>query len=96
MDDNYRVSGRHKKLSKGMLRVIALASFTVAVYCLLLCIKVGEGTLLKPGTTLNPEVARNLIDMVREANFYIIPGLSVLLIMSSLLIWIISKKVDDK
>ena len=85
------------KLSKRLLRFVAVISVFIGVLCLALCIKVYiKGSFLEAGAPIdpNPQMIESMRVMIRSASFGIIPGLSVLLFISAFLLWVASKKFD--
>ena len=86
------------QLSKRLLRFVAVMCVLIGALCLALCIKTYiKGSFLDAGAPIdpNPKVIGGMKEMIRSGFFGIIPGMSVLLFISSLLLWVASKKFDS-
>jgi hypothetical protein len=96
MNNNDATTQKKKKISKRDVRASALVLLAVAILCLIFCIKwYVQSDWLKPGANINPDTVNAMRGMIRVAAFVIIPALSILLILSSRLIWKLSSKLDD-
>jgi hypothetical protein len=85
-----------KQTSKREARAIALVLLAVGILALSLCVKwYIQSDWLKPGAAVNPDVINAMKGCIRVATFIIIPSLAFLLVLSSRLIWTLSKKLDD-
>ncbi|HEV2435333.1 MAG TPA: hypothetical protein VG077_04985 [Verrucomicrobiae bacterium] len=72
-------------------RASALIFLVVAILSLVFCIKwYVQSDWLKPGAAINLDIVSAMRGMIRVATFVIIPALSILLILSSRLIWKLS------
>jgi membrane protein YdbS with pleckstrin-like domain len=86
-----------KQMSKRKVRTAALMLFAPAALCLIFCIKAYfTGNYLHDRVPLNLDEAAIVMKMIRCAIFLVMPALSVLLILSSRLIWRLSNKLDDE
>jgi hypothetical protein len=84
-----------KRPTKREARISALILFAVGILALISCIHAYfKSDFLKPGAVLNPGVIDAMRGIIKVANLVVIPGLSVLLIFSSRLIWVLSNKFD--
>jgi hypothetical protein len=84
--------------TRRFLRFVAVASFIIGAGCLALCIKSYiKGSFLKAGAPIDPSptVIEDLRKMIRSGFFWIIPGMSVLLLINSHLMWSASKRFDS-
>jgi hypothetical protein len=93
---NYNDAAPKKRISRREVRVSALILLAVAILCLIFCVKwYVQSDWLKPEAAINPDVLNTMRGMIRVATFVIIPSLSILLIISSRLIWTLSNKLDN-
>jgi hypothetical protein len=93
---NYNDAAPKKRISRREVRASALILLAVAILCLIFCIKwYAQNDWLKPEAAINPDVLNAMRGMIRVATFVIIPSLSILLIISSRLIWTLSNKLDN-
>ena len=84
---------------KQNLKVLAFISVLIAIICFALCVAVihFDFSFLKPGANvvLDPMTTKNLVDMIREAVFWIIPGLSLMLLINAFIMWVASKNIQS-
>jgi hypothetical protein len=93
---NYNDAAPKKRISRREVRASALILLAVAILCLIFCVKwYVQSDWLKPEAAINPDVLNTMRGMIRVATFVIIPSLSILLIISSRLIWTLSNKLDN-
>jgi len=86
-----------KWISRREVRASALIMLVVAILSLICCVKwYVQSDWLKPRAALDPDVVNDMRWIIRIAAFVVIPALSILLILSSRLIWKLSNKLGDK
>jgi hypothetical protein len=82
-------------ISKPFLRVYSFLLLIGGVGCLLFCVKLYFGDpFLRGDETIYPnrQVVEGLLKMVRSGFFGMIPAMSILLLISSILLWLSSRK----
>lgn len=85
-----------KQVSRRTARRCTMLSLTAAIPCLILCVAAYfKSDWLKPGAALNPDTVNHMRILIKTAIFIVIPALSILIILSSYLIWKLSNKLDD-
>jgi hypothetical protein len=96
MSKNDQVNKHCKWLTKRLLRFVAFVSLVIGGIGVITGIKIYfNDAFLKDGATINSEVVKNIFGMIRDAFFWIIPGMSILLFFNGLLLWISSKRFDS-
>jgi hypothetical protein len=94
MNNTGQLNKRYKWLTKRLLRFVAFVSLAIGGIGLITGIKIYvNDAFLKDGATINPEVVKIMIGMIKDAFFWIIPGISVLSFVNGLLLWMSSKNI---
>jgi hypothetical protein len=84
------------QLSRRKVRISALMLLAAAVLSLGQCAYVFfNQNFLKSGSAYNPVLVNDMRVMINVANDIVIPGLSILLVFSSHLIWRLSNKIEE-
>ena len=87
-------SAPKKQTSKREARAIALVLLAIGILALSLCVKwYIQSDWLKPGAAVNPDEISAMRGCIKVATFVVIPSLAILLVLSSRLIWTLSKKL---
>jgi hypothetical protein len=87
---------RPSSVSRRKAKFYAVSCFGVAVISLVGCIHgYLRGSFLKSGSAFNAELVDDMRVIIKVATFIVIPGLSILLIFCSRLIWKLSKEIRD-
>jgi len=95
MNNNDMTIQKEKQISKREVRGSALILFAVGIFCLTYCVYAYiKSDYLQSGAALNPDTVNTMREIIKVASFVVIPALSVLLILSSRLIWKLSNKLD--
>jgi hypothetical protein len=97
MNNDDQLNNRYKWLTTRLIRFVAIVSLAIAIGGLILSIKFYfEGSFLRNGDVINPnpKAIEGMIKMIRAGCFGIIPAMSALLFINSLLLWISFKKID--
>jgi len=86
----------NNNLIRWYLKFAAVTCFIIGVIGLTLCAKVYiKNIFVYTGGTINPIVFDGMIEMNKFGYFGIIPSMSGLLLISSLLMWICSRKFNN-
>jgi ribose/xylose/arabinose/galactoside ABC-type transport system permease subunit len=94
MNSDNQIVRPMKWLTNRSLRVIAFISIAAAILTIMLCAEVyvrGVFTWIEQNQT-NPEIIKPALEMFKNAFFGIVPAMSGLLLINSLLLWACSRK----
>ena len=81
--------------SKLKARISAIALIAVAIFALFTCTYwYFKNNFLKIGGPFNADMVNAMRMIIKVSDFWIIPCLSILLILSSLLIWKLSNRLE--
>jgi ABC-type multidrug transport system permease subunit len=90
---NKTMNNNQNKWFRWFLRFVAFVCFIAGILGLILCAKMYiKNVFAHSGGTINPKVFEAMIELGKIAYLGIIPSIIVLLLMSSLLMWICSRK----
>jgi hypothetical protein len=87
---------KKKVITKREAKVYALVFLIFSIFCLVTCVYVYlHCWYLKPGAVLRPDVVEDMRQMIFIQAFIIIPAISVLLMVSSRIIWKLCRLTDE-
>lgn len=96
MNDDQAVTKRRKPVSKREARIAALIFVAIAILGLASCIHgYFKSSFLVDGSASNADMVHDMRMLIKVATFIVIPGLSILLILSSVYIWRLSKEIGN-
>jgi hypothetical protein len=96
MNDSQVATKKESSVNKRKAKICAIAIVALAILALALCIHVFfNSNYLKTGSAFNADLVNDMRMIIKVATFIVIPGLSILLILSSRLIWQLCKEIGN-